>query len=1177
MASKFYTVVFLLLAVFAGQSVHAQGIGNWSNTGPVTFPVNVSGQIHGIGRVSQIKFHPTNNKKIYAVSASGGLFVTSNTGVSWAPLSGTEKLPQTSSSSVCINWANDKTLYLCLGDANYYSNNYGIYKSLDGGTTWNAANTGVGTAMAVEILMDPTDTNKLVAATRSGIYRTTNGGASWSQTQTGAFRDMKAKPVANGQTLYAATANAFYVSTNFGASWTATSGITFPSGNGGIRIAVSAADTTRVYLATTHGNGVVYKSTNSGASFTQVYSSTAQCITCYDASVTSGSQNDYNFDMTANPLNADELLLIAHCVWRSTNGGANWSKRTTWYNEVHTDMHHIEWSPYNPSQIWTANDGGVWMSTDTLATIWNPRSDGIAASEIYKAAQSPVTRNLISIGTQDNGELYYSSLGWRTNRGGDWTTPCTIDYRGSGTVWYTAKGNRRNLSPLGSDQSYNPPYITATGTFVQTDRSRIEFIKGLPTVAFTSKDSVYRCSNTAATTPSWQRILLNTGTIRDMVSCHADSNILYVAVAPSTLYRSDNALAATPTWTSLATPGSMATAGSIATSKTDPQVVFMSCGNQVYRSTNKGVSWTNITGTGLSGLNIRRIYHDDYSTTQRLFVNAGAYVHFKDSTTTTWSSQSGIPTVANGTDFMIYNDGTAASVLRLATYGRGVWECSIHNNVAPVADFFSDKQVACPGDSIHFSEDVNGGYSSLSWSFSGGSPGTSTATNPVVAYASPGVYAVTLTATNSFGSNTITKTGYITVSNGQTSAVVEGFEGTTYPPANWDAPGSWVKTARASGYGLSSKSVIWDNYNIDGGGVRDPLYAPKLNLSGISNARLKFDVAYAPYDTSASSGYIDTLQVRASIDCGRTWTTIYNKAGATLGTAPALTDSAFVPTASQWRTDSVSLAPFAGNTVLISFDNIGHYGQALYLDNINIAVGPSSRFGASPKRLCAGGTVSFTDSSVNATSWSWSFPGGTPSSATTPNATVTYATAGSYTATLTTANSFANSNSQVAIQVLPVPKPVITATGSMLAVSGTAGSTYQWYQNGVAIAGATGTTLNAPDSGSYTVTETSTDGCVGTSPAYGKLAVADALRNAGFELFPNPSKGIFTIKASGLKADELTLSCYDAAGRLMRTEVLKGGAKLNATIDWSTLPRGVYNISLQAPGAVPLRSSIVIQ
>ncbi len=352
-------ILVLALSIFHFSGFAQTAIGSWVNTGPVKFPINSSGQVNGLGRVSQLKFHPSKKDVMYAVSASGGLYITKDNGLSWVNTTGTETFPRTSLSSVCIDYTNDSIMYLSSGDADYYSTGYGIYKTTDGGTTWNTVTTGIGNKMAVEILMDSTDHNTLVAATNSGIWKTTNAGTSWSQTYTGsAFRDMKARPLSK-KVLYAVTSNQFFRSTDFGSTWTQiTSGLSFPSGNG-VRIGVSQDDTNVVYLLTTGGNGMVFKSTNGGTSFTTVHNSSTICLVCYDAAAGSGSQGNYNIDINVNPENANELLTVAHNVWRSTDGGVTWDKRTSWYDECHTDMHQIDWNPYDNSQTFNSNDGGV--------------------------------------------------------------------------------------------------------------------------------------------------------------------------------------------------------------------------------------------------------------------------------------------------------------------------------------------------------------------------------------------------------------------------------------------------------------------------------------------------------------------------------------------------------------------------------------------------------------------------------------------------------------------------------------------------------------------------------------------------------------------------------------------------------------------------------------------------
>ena len=904
---------------------YAQTMGTWSNTGPVLFPVNVSGQVDGMGRVSQLKFHNSDPAKIYAVSSSGGLFITNDTGRTWAPTAGTEALPTTACSAVCIDYTNDNILYLSTGDQNYYSDWYGIYKSVDGGNTWNPANVNIGNRMAVEILMDPLNHNKIIAATDDGIWVSTDAAATWTQTQAGVFKSMKQKPGSN-HILYAATADMFYRSTNMGATWTnITAGVVVPAMNEGIRIAVTPADTNIVFLGTTGGYGEILKSTNGGTSFSNIYTSDTQCIVCYDSTITSGSQGYYNFNLTVNPANANELLLVSHCVWRSTDGGLTWSWRTQWWNQVHTDMHDIEFDPYDLSKRFDANDGGVWLSRDTLATFWTPSSDGLSATEIYHAAQSPVTRQMVSIGTQDNGELYFDGV-WKCNRGGDWGAHCFFDYLSNSTVYYVDNGNRRNLAPLGGDQTYNSP-------FVPTGGANMEFVSTLHNEVFAGKDTLWRSTDINTSSPTWTQMYVPGGdNILSIASCKADNNILYFVTDNNHVYRSDNAQSATPTFTLYTAPWATNVAASLATDRYNANIVYLTCGTRVYRSANKGVSWTNVTGT-LPALNVLKIIADEYSTNERLFVCMGSYVYYKDNSIP-WTLTNGLPTVASITDFMMYNDSTSGSILRLSTYGRGVWEVNINNNFPPSGIFTADKQYLCPGDTVHYTKTLYGDYTSFSWSFPGGSPSTSTAASPVVVYPSVGTYNATLTLIGPGGNDTITRTAYITVSNGG-GAITEGFEETFFPPSTqWtqiSASGVyWQHTDSCGGYGLSTKSMYFDNFDNDAGGRHDRMITPKINLTMATSAYLTFDVAYAYY-----TGYHDSLQVDISTDCGRTFTSIYEKDSAALATAPN-TSASFVPTSTQWRTDTIYLTPYLGHEIQLAFDNIGHYGENIYIDNINL-------------------------------------------------------------------------------------------------------------------------------------------------------------------------------------------------------------------------------------------------
>lgn len=137
-------------------------------------------------------------------------------------------------------------------------------------------------------------------------------------------------------------------------------------------------------------------------------------------------------------------------------------------------------------------------------------------------------------------------------------------------------------------------------------------------------------------------------------------------------------------------------------------------------------------------------------------------------------------------------------------------------------------------------------------------------------------------------------------------------------------------TAPLGGNGNSAQSLRYDYYTIAAGDASN-LITEKMDLSTLANGKLKFTVAYAQYQ-----GENDQLEVFASTDCGATWTSLYNQAGANLSTAPATT-ARFYPTAAQWRDEAVDLGSFAGQSeVIFNFKGTSAYGNSMYLDDINV-------------------------------------------------------------------------------------------------------------------------------------------------------------------------------------------------------------------------------------------------
>jgi hypothetical protein len=166
--------------------------------------------------------------------------------------------------------------------------------------------------------------------------------------------------------------------------------------------------------------------------------------------------------------------------------------------------------------------------------------------------------------------------------------------------------------------------------------------------------------------------------------------------------------------------------------------------------------------------------------------------------------------------------------------------------------------------------------------------------------------------------------------------VQEDFEGNFIPNGwsidNQDNGASWTLSSTAGGFGNSSKSALFNNYDNDSQGSFDDLIVNFDASTIAANPYMTYDVAYARW----GGGYSDTLVILASTDCGLTYQELYMDGGVTLATAPDI-QSFFTPSATQWRKDSLNLFFYNGvNNLQIAFRNIGDWGNNLYIDNVNL-------------------------------------------------------------------------------------------------------------------------------------------------------------------------------------------------------------------------------------------------
>lgn len=187
--------------------------GSWEQMGPTTWDdSNSNGWNPGVGRITSIAVEPANQNHIIVGSPSGGVWKTTDGGATWNVL--TDNLANIDVYALAIDPANNSKYY-------WGSTNGNIYVSTDAGVTWSLlADTGNGTVN--KILIDPSNSNKMYCSSSGGVSKSTDGGATWALIHPGATNgyDVEFKPGTNGNVVYA-SGTSFYMSTDGGATFSA--------------------------------------------------------------------------------------------------------------------------------------------------------------------------------------------------------------------------------------------------------------------------------------------------------------------------------------------------------------------------------------------------------------------------------------------------------------------------------------------------------------------------------------------------------------------------------------------------------------------------------------------------------------------------------------------------------------------------------------------------------------------------------------------------------------------------------------------------------------------------------------------------------------------------------------------------------------------------------------------
>jgi len=750
--------------------------GNWVNIGPFSLPQGDKGY-KGLGRISAIGMHPTDPNTIYIGAPAGGLWKTTDLGLNWT--STTDQLPTLGVSAIAVNPLQPNTVYIGTGDRDATdAAGIGVMKSTDGGLSWVLANNGMGEKIVGRLLISPVNAEILFAATNGGIYKSIDGGLNWVLKAGGNFKDMVFMPN-NPAIMYGAKGGKFMRSSDSGESWTETTAGIASSSRG--VIGVSPANPMLVYFMTTSDTEFksFYSSTDAGLTFTE-RSNSPNIMGWSCLGDDTGGQAWYDLDIAVDPVNPNILFIGGVDIWKSTDGGSSWQINSHWWGDcgkpaVHADQHIFEVSPLN-GRIFAGNDGGIYW-TDNGGTAWHEISNGLAISQPYKLGQSATESEMVVNGYQDNGSSIYDGNSWYAIGGGD-GMECAIDFINPAyryvTMYYGSIDRVYNNSNQGQIAGNGVNGINEEGDWVTP------FIldEKDPNTMFVGYKNVWRSKNIKAantSSVSWTKISdINTSNLTVLEQSRVNTNLLY-ASSNNRLYICNNAKAGSPTWIQITDklPESSSIT-SIETHPTEESTVYIVQDKKVYRSGDKGQTWTDIS-SGLPGIHINTLVYYRRSP-EGLYAGADAGVYYRDKSMSSWIPfTSGLPANGKITELEIYYDSVnpANDLIKASTYGRGAWKSGLYSNT-PAVDFRADQTllpVNCP---VNFTDMTTGVPFEWHWTFNGATPSSSTSQNPEnILYPNEGQYDVKLVVHNGVGSDSIVKTSYISISS--TLTPVAGF------------------------------------------------------------------------------------------------------------------------------------------------------------------------------------------------------------------------------------------------------------------------------------------------------------------------------------------------------------------------------------------------------------------
>jgi zinc-dependent metalloproteinase lipoprotein len=463
----------------------------------------------------------------------------------------------------------------------------------------------------------------------------------------------------------------------------------------------------------------------------------------------------------------------------------------------------------------------------------------------------------------------------------------------------------------------------------------------------------------------------------------------------------------------------------------------------------------------------------------------------------------------------------------------------------PSAVFSADKTSICEGAAVTFTDKSGSSPNSWKWTFTGGTPSTSTKQNPTVTYPTAGTYDVKLVVSNSLGADSIVQTKYITVNPASPAPTVTGGKRCGPGIVNLSATGS--------------STLEWYDAATGGNKVNTgTTYSPNLNTTTtyyVGQPGTGTIQKVGPADKSIGSGgyftntdrvtYFNVLQpltiktVKIDANTAGDRTIEIFDANKTSVAKKTVTLTAGL------NTSTLDIALNTGNGYYIKLAD----GSAadLYRNNAG-AVFPYTLSGII--------SITGTDAASNGGSDSYYYY--------------------FYDWEIST-TSCPGLRAPVTGTINPAPaKPTITAGSNGTDLTASSGTSYQWFLNGTLIPGATSQTYSVKEKGSYTVIITDANGCSATSDPFIVTGISTLENQVSFDVFPNPNNGSFTFNLTVIEKDNFQIQLKNILGQVLYSENLNGfKGNYNKQFDLSVFGKGVYTLTVMNAKGQQVKKIIV--